>query len=113
MNTIAITLDLRQAPHLQGKISEYVDGKPKQYERWTIGNDGLTTGQRARKRILALVDEWNEIDMAFLLTDDVLNLSRKAIQMHLASLVESGQLERHDPAQPGAGKPATWTRSAS
>jgi hypothetical protein len=110
MNTLAITLGLHQPPTLQGKVSEYIDGKPKQYERWTVGTDGMTSGQRARKRILELADEWGEVDMTFLLTDDDLDISRKALQMHLAGLVAGGQLVRHAQDKPGAGRPVTWTR---
>lgn len=111
MNTLAITLGLRAIVLPQAKPREYVDGKPKRLERWQRGTDGMTAGQRARKRILALVDEWGEIDMAFLLTDDEIELSYKSLTMHLAQMVADGILVRHEPA--ARGKPTSWTRGAA
>jgi hypothetical protein len=108
MNTVAITLGLCQPPAMQGQTRIYIDGKQKTENRWTVNGDGLTKGQRVRKRILDLIDEWGEIDTYFLLADDEINMCRRALQMHLVVLMAAGQIVRHAPARNGL--PVRFTR---
>lgn len=108
MNTVAISLGLRSLELPESKPRQYVDGKPKRQERWHRDADGLTAGQRARNRIMALVEEWGEIDRAFLLADEEIELSYKSLDMILAHMVTEGLIVRYDPAE--RGQPTTWTR---